>query len=114
MPDTDNPAYCVTDYKLGQDNIQLMGLDIHNPVFGIAAFTIVLFVVFSLLFQSQATELFSAVRNWTTSSLDWLFMIAARITDPPVGYFLWVFSIFINFHRHCVCRILLCTARRLP
>lgn len=79
MPDTDNPAHCITDYKLGQDNIQLMGLDIHNPVFGIAAFTVVLFVVFSLLFQSQATELFSAVRNWTTSSLDWLFMIAANL-----------------------------------
>ena len=33
-----------TDYELGQDNIQLLGLDIHNPVFVVSSLTIVAFV----------------------------------------------------------------------
>ena len=75
---TANTADCATDYELGQDNIQVMGLDVHNPVFAIAALTIILFVVFSLLYQAEATELFSAVRSWTMTKLDWLFMISAN------------------------------------
>ena len=35
-----------TDYKLGQDNVQLLGLDIHNPVFVVSSLTIVAFVAF--------------------------------------------------------------------
>ena len=71
-------ADCATGYTVGQDNVQVMGLDVHNPVFAIAALTIVVFVVFSLLFQAQATELFGAVRGWIMTSLDWLFMISAN------------------------------------
>ena len=78
MGNTENTADCATDYELGQDNIQVMGLDVHNPVFAIAALTIILFVVFSLLYQAEATELFSAVRSWTMTKLDWLFMISAN------------------------------------
>ena len=33
-----------TDYVVGQDNVQLMGLDVHNPVFAIAAGLVILFV----------------------------------------------------------------------
>jgi BCCT family betaine/carnitine transporter len=68
-----------SEYEAGQDNVQLFGLDVHNPVFAIAAVTIVLFVVFSLLYQTQAAALFSSVRLWITSSLDWLFMISANV-----------------------------------
>ncbi len=78
MGNSDDSADCITDYQVGQDNVHVFGLDIHNPVFAIAAGMVVLFVFFSLLFQAQATELFSATRLWTTSKLDWLFMFAAN------------------------------------
>jgi len=34
-----------TDYQVGQDNVQKWGFDVHNPVFGISAFLVILFVV---------------------------------------------------------------------
>lgn len=46
MVDAEPSSNTVGEYNIGQDNIQLLGLDIHNPVFAIAALTIVLFVVF--------------------------------------------------------------------
>ena len=78
MNDIDN-AHCQTDYRPGQDNVQLWGLDIHNPVFAVAATSITLFVIVSLVFLDQAGEIYSAVRIWITTSLDWLFMIAANL-----------------------------------
>ena len=79
MPASEKNQDCETDYKVGQDNVQLMGLDVHNPVFVIAATTIVIFVVFSLVFQERAADIFSGARSWTTMQLDWLFMISANI-----------------------------------
>ncbi|MBT4523241.1 MAG: BCCT family transporter [Halieaceae bacterium] len=71
-------AHCNTDYEPGQDNIQVLGLDIHNPVFVIAAGTITLFVILSLLFIDQAAIAYSEVRLWITTRLDWLFYSAAN------------------------------------
>ena len=68
-----------TTYALGQNNIQVFGLDVHNPVFFIAATSIVFFVVFTLIFQDQATNAFGALRPWLTTRFDWVFMIAANI-----------------------------------
>jgi len=67
------------DYKSGQDNVQIFGLDIHNPVFVISAVTIALFVLFVLAFQEQAAEMLGALRPWLTSTFDWVFMAAANI-----------------------------------
>ena len=67
------------DYKVGQDNIRIFGLDIHNPVFLISGVTIVLFVLFVLAFQEGAAEMFGALRPWLTSTFDWVFMGAANI-----------------------------------
>lgn len=67
------------DYKVGQDNVQIFGLDIHNPVFVISGVTIVLFVLFVLAFQEQAAEILGALRPWLTSTFDWVFMGAANI-----------------------------------
>ncbi len=59
---------------------KLFGLDIYlTPVFVISSITIVLFVVGSLIFQDQATELFKSTRVWLTTNLDWLFMITANL-----------------------------------
>ncbi|MGF1473969.1 MAG: BCCT family transporter [Geminicoccaceae bacterium] len=68
-----------TDYEIGQDNITLLGLDIHNPVFLISGLTIVAFVFFTLIFQEFATEAFGALRPWLTTQFDFVFMIAMNI-----------------------------------
>ncbi|HHW63413.1 MAG TPA: BCCT family transporter [Rhodocyclaceae bacterium] len=72
-----------TDYKVGQDNIVVnvgpFGLDIHNRVFAISGLLVVAFVVLTLAFQNQVEPLFSGMRNWLTSNLDWFFIIAGNI-----------------------------------
>lgn len=68
-----------SDYEVGQDNVQLLGLDIHNPVFAISGLTIVAFVFFSLVFQEQAGEFFGWLRPALTNNFDWVFMIACNI-----------------------------------
>ncbi len=68
-----------TDYEAGQDNVQFMGLDVHNPVFAISGLTIIAFVFFSLVFREQATEFFAVFRNALTSRFDWFFIISGNI-----------------------------------
>ena len=68
-----------TEYEVGQDNIQILGLDIHNPVFGISGLTIVAFVFFALVFREQAGEFFGWLRPALTSRFDWVFMLAGNI-----------------------------------
>ncbi len=68
-----------TDYETGQDNIQVMGLDIHNPVFIISGVVIVAFVIISSVFQEGASDFFGWLRPAATSTFDWLLIIAANI-----------------------------------
>ncbi|PSL11925.1 BCCT family betaine/carnitine transporter [Marinobacterium halophilum] len=82
IPDGDvNPID--TDYQIGQDNIVVnvgpFGLDIHNRVFAISGLAVIAFVVLTLVFQTQAEPLFTAMRNWLTGNLDWFFISAANI-----------------------------------
>ncbi|AEY01135.1 choline/carnitine/betaine transporter [Oceanimonas sp. GK1] len=72
-----------TDYQVGQDNIALQigpfGLDIHNRVFLISGLAIVAFVFLTLAFQNQVGPMFSSLRGWLTSNLDWFFLSAGNI-----------------------------------
>jgi betaine/carnitine transporter, BCCT family len=68
-----------TDYEVGQDNIQPFGLDIHNPVFVISGLTIIVFVLLTLAFQTEATEFFGWLRPFLTSNFDWFFLLSANI-----------------------------------
>ena len=72
-----------TDYKIGQDNIIVnvgpFGLDIHNRVFAVSGLLVVAFVVLTLAFQNQVEPLFSGLRGWLTSHLDWFFIIAGNV-----------------------------------
>lgn len=72
-----------TDYQIGQDNVVMQigpfGLDFHNRVFAISGLTIIAFVLLTLMFQTQAEPLFTNMRNWLTSNLDWFFISAANI-----------------------------------
>ena len=68
-----------TDYEIGQDNISPFGLDIHNPVFLISGLTIVLFVLYTLMFQEQAGAFFGWLRPAITSTFDWFFLSAGNL-----------------------------------
>lgn len=68
-----------TEYEVGQDNVQIFGLDFHNPVFGISAVVILAFVFFALVFKEGASEFFGWLRPALTSSFDWVFMLAGNI-----------------------------------
>ncbi len=72
-----------TDYRIGQDNIVVklgpLGLDIHNRVFAISGLVIIAFVLLTLMFQTAAEPMFSAMRGWLTSNLDWFFIGAGNI-----------------------------------
>jgi BCCT family betaine/carnitine transporter len=67
------------EHEIGDNNVQLLGLDIHNPVFAVSAVLAVALVVGTLLFQEQAAVVFGDMRTWVTSSFDWFFIISANI-----------------------------------
>ena len=67
------------DYTLGQDNVQPLGLDVHNPVFFVSSLTIVTFVAGVLAFPAGAAAAFVALRAWLTSTFDWVFMGASNL-----------------------------------
>lgn len=72
-----------TDYQIGQDNIVVkvgpFGLDIHNRVFLISGLSVIVFVLLTIVFHSQAEPLFASMRGWLTSNLDWFFISAANV-----------------------------------
>lgn len=68
----------VTDYEVGQDNINVLGLDIHNPVFLISGLAITAFVVFTLMFQAEANAFFTELRPSITQTFDWFFLSAGN------------------------------------
>ncbi|MER0237828.1 BCCT family transporter [Fulvimarina sp. MAC8] len=110
------PEQSVTNYEVGQDNVQKFGLDIHNPVFPISAGIIILFVAFTLIFPDAAGGFFGWLRPLLTSTFDWLFIIAGNIfvlfclalivtplggvrlggkdARPDYGYFGWFAMLF--------------------
>ncbi|WP_367715560.1 BCCT family transporter [Nitratireductor sp. GISD-1A_MAKvit] len=63
----------------GQDNIRLLGLDVHNPVFFISAVLIVAFVIITLIFRDSAGSILGGLRVWLTSTFDWVFMLSANL-----------------------------------
>lgn len=68
-----------TSYKVGQDNIQKWGMDMHNPVFFISAALVILFVISTLINPVGAKKLFDASKGWTIQNFDWFFMISGNI-----------------------------------
>ncbi|TPE46700.1 BCCT family transporter [Amaricoccus solimangrovi] len=80
----DGPAgTIVTDYTIGRDNIEgslgPFGFDIHNPVFGISAASVIAFVVFTLALPDTASTIFTWLFTVVTTTFDWLFLGAGDI-----------------------------------
>jgi len=79
------------EHEVGDHNVEVMGLDIHNPVFAISAILAVTFVALTLLFQEQAGTVFGEMRVWITSQFDWFFVITAN--------FLVLFCLVVAFSK---------------
>lgn len=69
-----------TEYEIGQDNVDVLGFDIHNPVFFLSAGLVLLFSVATLLFPETANTWLTTAQGWTLRSFDWLFAITPIIT----------------------------------
>ena len=68
-----------TDYVAGQDNINILGLDLHNWVFPVSALIVVAFVIGTLMFPGQAKELLDGMKWDIIARFDWFFLISANI-----------------------------------
>ncbi|QYK01467.1 BCCT family transporter [Shewanella psychrotolerans] len=69
-----------TDYTIGQDNVQKWGFDVHNPVFGVSAGLIAVFLLATLLTDPEvAKSVLDGVKWKIIGSFDWLFIWAGNI-----------------------------------
>ncbi|MGJ3257886.1 MAG: BCCT family transporter [Alcanivorax sp.] len=68
-----------TDYDVGQDNVQVLGMDLHNPVFFISAVLIITFVVGTLAFPEAANGMLNGAKGWAIEHFDWLFMVSGNL-----------------------------------
>ncbi len=64
-----------TDYKVGQDNVQKWGFDIHNPVFGLSAGLMILFLIILVtLDAATAKQALDNIKWSIIANFDQLFM----------------------------------------
>ncbi|QSA19910.1 BCCT family transporter, partial [Vibrio furnissii] len=69
-----------TDYTVGQDNVQKWGFDVHNPVFGISAGLIMLFLLATLVVDADTAKTALDGIKWKIiGSFDWLFIWSGNI-----------------------------------
>lgn len=79
-----------TDYTVGQDNVQKWGFDVHNPVFGLSAGLVILFMILLLVVDpTVAKESLDTIKWAVISHFDSLFM--------------WSGNFFLLF---CVCLVI--------
>ena len=68
-----------TSHKAGEDNVEVLGLDVHNPVFFIAAVLVITFIALTLAFPQSASSVLLASRAWVLATFDWLFVSTVNI-----------------------------------
>jgi len=74
-----NVSVYQTNHIAGEDNVQIWGMDLHNPVFFFSTFLIVTFVTLTLLFPDSAKATFDASKSWSINNFDWLFMAGGNL-----------------------------------
>ena len=67
-----------TDYETGQDNVSLLGLDVHNPVFFISAVAMIAFVACAVVFPEAMSAAMIASRDWVLATFDWFFVLGVN------------------------------------
>lgn len=79
-PNNDKYSIDNTDYTIGQDNVQKWGFDVHNPVFGISAGLIGLFLLAVIIVDPELSKSALDGLKWKIiNSFDSLFMWSANI-----------------------------------
>ncbi|MDE0000990.1 MAG: BCCT family transporter [Rhodospirillaceae bacterium] len=73
------PDFPDIGHEIGEHNIRVFSLDIHNPVFIVSAVLVVMLVIGTLLFPQQAATFFADVRVWTTVTFDWFYFAASNL-----------------------------------
>ncbi len=68
-----------TEHEVGENNVQVMGMDIHNPVFGITALLVLAFVVFTLTMPELANSWLNGAKEWVVNTFDWFIVSASNI-----------------------------------
>lgn len=82
-----------TDHRVGEKNVQIFGLDVHNPVFFASALLILTFVGATLLIPDRAGEALGAARGWTLRHAHWVFsativfvfLFCVYVAASPIG-----------------------------
>ena len=69
----------ISGHEVGQDNLQMFGMDLHNPVFFISAGLILLFVIGTLMFPTEANSMLDGAKGWSIQNFDWLFIWAGNL-----------------------------------
>ena len=65
-----------TDYEIGQDNIEIFGLDIHNPVFALSATLALIFSGLVLAFPETSTSVLLSTRDIILDLFDTMFSLS--------------------------------------
>jgi len=68
-----------TEHKVGENNVNILGLELHNPVFFVTALAVIAFILFTLLLPDIANLWLNGTKNWIVNSFDWLFISVANI-----------------------------------
>jgi BCCT family betaine/carnitine transporter len=68
-----------TTHQVGENNVKIMGMDLHNPVFFFSLLFISLFVTLTLIFPDSAKPVFDTAKSWSIDHFDWLFMISGNL-----------------------------------
>ncbi|MBK5926183.1 BCCT family transporter [Rhodobaculum claviforme] len=71
-----------TDFEIGQDNFAkswTLSFDIHQVVFTWSALAILAFIILTLALQDEVAPIFTAMRDWLTTNLDWFFLLSGNI-----------------------------------
>ena len=68
-----------TDHTIGENNIAFLGLDVHNPVFFVAAALVLTFIGLTLVYPDVASAGLFATRDWVLGTFDWLFVASVNV-----------------------------------
>lgn len=68
-----------TEHEVGENNVQVMGMDVHNPVFGITALLVLAFVVFTLTMPELANSWLNGAKEWVVNTFDWFIVSASNV-----------------------------------
>ncbi|WP_417471077.1 BCCT family transporter [Maricaulis sp.] len=68
-----------TTHKTGENNVSLLGLDVHNPVFFVAAVLVLGFIGLALGAPETVGAALFAARDWVLATFDWLFVSTVNL-----------------------------------